>query len=252
MEYMRKPYQGVLNIIKFNWHFYLIAIVFVSLLLVSVSRLPVALHLLIYVIIILVLLTTTISLLVSHYIYDRSDLYKLNWLDESNESLHIITINAGFDETSNLLASKFTNSKLIVLDFYNPVYHTEVSIKRARKAYAPFPNTIKISTSKIPLTDNSADKIFLFLAAHEIRKDEERIIFFEELKRVLKTEGEIYVIEHLRDTPNFLAYNIGFFHFLPQKKWMTTFQLSGLKIRREFRITPFIKTFILTKNGIRT
>ncbi len=249
---MRKPYQGVLNIVRFNWHFYLIAILVIAFLLVSVSWFSASLHLFFYAIIILVMLTTIISLMVSHYIYDRSDLYKLNWLPENNEVLNLININAGFDETSVLLQSKFTNSKLTVLDFYNSDYHTEVSIKRARKAYAAFPNTIKISTSKIPLADNSADKIFLFLAAHEIRKQEERIIFFKELTSVLKAEGEIYVVEHLRDRANFLAYNIGFFHFLAKKNWITTFELSGLKIRREFSITPFIKTFILTKNGITT
>ena len=33
MAVARKPFQGVSNIIRFNWHFYLLALVMVSLLL---------------------------------------------------------------------------------------------------------------------------------------------------------------------------------------------------------------------------
>ncbi len=91
----------------------------------------------------------------------------------------LVNINAGFDETSLLLKEKYPDSDLIVFDFYDPVKHTEISIERARKAYPQFPGTTKISTNNIPLKDNSADYIFLLLAAHEIRNDEERIDVFQ-------------------------------------------------------------------------
>ncbi len=162
----------------------------------------------------------------------------------------IVNINAGFDETSNLLRSKFANSELVVFDFYDPAKHTEVSIKRARKAYPPFPNTQQVKTNHLPLQDNSTEKVFAILSAHEIRNDDERNSFFKELRRALTATGQIIVTEHLRDTANFLAYNIGAFHFHSKASWLKAFQSSGLRVVEEIKITPFITTFILDKNGV--
>ena len=248
MEQIRKPFQGVLNIIKFNWHFYLLSVLFLCGLLILNNYLSA--HFYILLLFSLTLATTLISLLVSFYVYDFSNLYKLNWLDDSNEKIEIVNISAGFDETSALLKSKFKNADLIILDFYNPKTHTEVSIKRARKAYPAFPNTKEITTSNLTLQDNSADKVFVTLSAHEIRNENERVIFFNELNRILKPSGQIFVTEHLRDLANFLAYNIGFFHFLPNSSWYKTFETSKLKIKSVQKITPFITTFTLEKYGV--
>jgi ubiquinone/menaquinone biosynthesis C-methylase UbiE len=92
-------------------------------------------------------------------------------------------------------------------------------------------------------------KIFAILSAHEIRNDEERNSFFKELRRALTATGQIIVTEHLRDTANLLAYNIGFFHFHSKKTWLNTFHSAGLSVASEIKITPFITTFILDKNG---
>jgi hypothetical protein len=89
----------------------------------------------------------------------------------------------------------------------------------------------------------------LFLAAHEIRNDSERIIFFKELSRILTPEGKVIVTEHLRDIPNFLTYNIGFLHFHSKATWYKTFATAGLAVNKEIKTTPFISTFILTKYG---
>jgi len=136
-----------------------------------------------------------------------------------------------------------------VFDFYNPKDHTEVSIKRARNAYPPYPGTKHVSTVKLPAADHSADFVAAIFAAHEIRKDEERIAFFNELNRMVIPGGKIIVTEHLRDFPNFFAYNVGFFHFLPRATWMKTFHSSGWQIQQELKITPFVTTFILEKHG---
>jgi len=251
MDKIRKPFQGVWNIIRFNWHFYVLSFGFVLLILFfrgifSASNLIVT-NILLYIIIV----STLISLLVSTYIYDFSNLHTLSWLDklQHNEHEKIVNINAGFDETSYLLKDKFKNCELTVLDFYDPAKHTEVSIKRARKVYPPFPNTQQVKTTDLPLQDYSADKIFTILSAHEIRNDEERKSFFEELRRALSPTGQIIVTEHLRDTANFLAYNIGAFHFHSKTRWLKAFQSSGLRVTEEIKITPFITTFILDKNG---
>jgi len=246
---MRKPFQGVLNIIRFNWHYYIIAFVLVTIILLAANKLGNPIQIPIYFLSFLISVSVLASLLFSFYVYDLSGLYNLAWVKQSGAESLIVNINAGFDETSELLLNKFKSTELIALDFYDPKKHTEVSIKRARKAYPPFSNTKQITTNRLQLADNSADKIFVILSAHEIRKNNERIIFFKELKRVVKPNGQIYITEHLRDMPNFLAYNIGFLHFYSKRIWLTTFNAAGLKIKEELKITPFISTFILHKNG---
>lgn len=249
MATLRQPFQGVWNIVRFNWHFYAVISAFLLSLYILNSSMPPQYNAYILLISALAIGTTAVSLLVSYYVYDVSNLYTLDWLEDSSNDLNIVNINAGFDETSALLEAKYPQANLIVLDFYEAEKHTEVSIKRARKANPPFPNTQTITTSNLNLGDNSADKIFLTLAAHEIRNDTERVVFFNELRRVLKPNGQIFVTEHLRDLPNFLAYNIGFFHFLSKANWYKTFAAADLKITKKQAITPFITLFILEKNG---
>jgi SAM-dependent methyltransferase len=250
MEITRKPFQGVINIIKFNWHFYVMAILMIIILIFSSRYFPDSR---IYFRLLAVLATAGIflSLVVSFYIYDLSPLYQLKWLNDPEifSFNKIVNIHAGFDETSVLLKKKFPAAEMLVFDFYDPAIHTEVSIKRARKAYPAFPGTQKISTQNIPVNDNDADAVFIIFSAHEIRNDDERVRFFEELHRVLKPSGIIIVTEHLRDFPNFFAYNIGAFHFLPKKRWLKNFRKAKFHIIKEIKITAFITTFILEKNG---
>ena len=86
-------------------------------------------------------------------------------------------------------------------------------------------------------------------AINEIRQEAERTVFFKELHRILNPQGQIIVTEHLRDLPNFLAYTIGFFHFIAKHSWFKTFENAQLTLQQELKITPFISTFILDTNG---
>ncbi|MBO9563592.1 MAG: methyltransferase [Niastella sp.] len=245
----RKPMQGVYNIIRFNWHFFVMAIGgIITLLLLAKYGSPI-LQALLIAIAIGMLLSMIISLTVSWYVYDRSALYTLNWMPAtlSHPQAHIVNIHAGFDETSALLARKYPDASLTVFDFYDPQLHTEVSIRRARKAYLPYPGTQAINTSHIPLEANTVDHIYLILAAHEIRSDEERTRLFTQLKNALRSNGAITVVEHLRDVNNFLAYNIGAFHFLSRYTWHNTFAQAGLQVDNNFSLTPFIAVYTLTK-----
>lgn len=252
MEKIRKPFEGVWNIVRFNWHFYVLsfAVSLFCIFLSNYTNSTFRIYLLIFIVIIFFL--SFISLSVSYYVYDLSGLYNLNWVDNSIEieKSKIININAGFDETSILLKAKFPNSELLVFDFYDPKKHTEISIKRARKAYTLLANTKSVTTTNLPTVNCSADKIFVIFAAHEIRNEQERIEFLKELNRVIKPTGEIFITEHLRDVSNFLAYNIGFLHFYSKKSWLKVFQLAELKLNNEQKITPFISTFKLTKYGV--
>ena len=251
-EVARTPYQGVVNIIRFNWHFYLIA--GTSVLLILIASVWVS-NLLFWVLVAIAfgsITSTCISLLVSYFVYDRSRLYEFSWLSQFDRSeiQTMVNVHAGFDETSWILQRNFPSAEMKVFDFYDSSKHTEVSIERARKAYPPYGGTMKISTSKLPLPNNSVNLIFNIFALHEVRHRDERTRFLQEQVRALRDDGTVVVVEHLRDVPNFLAYNIGFFHFLSDQEWSSNFKLAGLGMVNRFKITPFINVFVLRKaNG---
>jgi hypothetical protein len=242
---------GVGNIIRFNWHFYVLAVVVILLLLVGSNFLSSYVAYVAQIVATLVLISMLISLSVSAYVYDFSDLYSFHWLNTNGvvPRKQLVNIHAGFDETSHLLAKIYPTATLAVFDFYNPNKHTEISIERARKAYPPFPGTVKISTDQIPLAEKSAETILLTLAAHEIRNHDERTEFLKNLGKALQADGQLVVTEHLRDLNNFLAFNIGFMHFHSRKTWVKNFKEAGLKVISESKHTPFISVFILQPNG---
>jgi hypothetical protein len=246
---MRKPFQGVINIIRFNWHFYIIALVFICALSIVNLFLAEAVQWIIPALITLALSGIALSLGISYYIYDYAGIYNLEWLQALNipAGANLVNIHAGFDETSYLLAHRYTASTLQVFDFYDPAKHTEVSIERARKLYTAYPTTKRISTANIPLEASSADYIFNIFAAHEIRDPAERITFLKQLHTSIKPTGRMVVLEHLRDIPNFIAYNIGFFHFHSRKEWKHNFADAGFILEQELRLTPFVALFILRK-----
>jgi SAM-dependent methyltransferase len=250
MEPLRKPLQGLWNVVRFNWHFYLMAVV------LAVASAAICLTLPIlrpYTGWLPGLLLAPVvgSLAASAYVYDFSGLYHLTWLPATSLAHPaLLTVNAGFDEISVALHYKYSPSRLLAVDFYDPARHTEVSIKRARRAYPPYPGTLPIdSTAALPVPDSSIDLAFAFLAAHEIRDADERTAFFREIGRVLKPSGQVFVTEHLRDPANFLAYTIGFLHFYSRRCWLATFHGAGLHVEQEIRITPFITTFVLCRHG---
>ena len=248
MELKRKPFQGVVNIIRFNWHFYLIAFSGITLVLILSPYLSILLKPYILLVCIILCLNILISLCISFYIYDCSNLYQFNWFIPTINS-RILNVHAGFDETSAILKQKLPANEIVNCDFYDPQKHTEVSIERARRAYPQPEDTIQVSTENLPFADATFDHVLLILSAHEIRNAEERIVFFKELHRITKLSGKIFVTEHLRDIPNFLAYAVGFFHFHSRASWLQVFKQAGFITKREIKTTPFITTFMLEKNG---
>ena len=242
----RRPFQGVWTIIRFNWHFHVIALAAIALLWVAAVYLSGLAGLVCALFAVAAAFTVLISLLATWHAYDASGLYQLGWLaPELDHARHAANIHAGFDETSILLKSAFPDITWHIFDFYNPAKHTEISIRRARKAQAPSPDTLAIHTDHIPLADASLDRVLLILAAHEIRDHDERVAFFRELKRVLTPRGRIVVTEHLRDLANIAAFSIGAWHFHPREEWLATFRQAGFRIAREFRNNLLITTFVL-------
>lgn len=248
MGVKRKSFQGISNIIRFNWHYYLMAFAGIAIGLAVISFYDFPLKSIVLAFIILSVLSIFASLLVSFWIYDLSKLYDLPWLP-TIEKGNILNIHAGFDETSELIKWRSPNASLEIGDFFDPSRHTEISIQRARKYQATFVGTLKVNPEKLPFEKEKFDQVIVMLSAHEIRNEVEREKFFEELRRVTKENGEIYLTEHLRDVNNFLAFNLGFFHFYSRKNWLRIIRNTGLILESEVKSTPFISTFKLVKNG---
>ncbi|WP_299250982.1 methyltransferase domain-containing protein [uncultured Lacinutrix sp.] len=246
MEIKRKKFQGVLNILSFNRHFYVIglstlAIIIFSLLYIECS------NIILYSVIGSFVYGLLMPLIISAYVYDYSGYYNLNWLkacDIDTQAKNIININAGFDETSFLIKNKFPKAELQVFDFYSKKKHTEPAIVRARKVSLTYPYTRQISTKHIPLEDDTTDIVFLLSTAHEIRNNTEKILFLKECHRICKPTGKVIMVEHLRDLPNFFAFSIGFTHFFSKKTWKTVYKKAGFSSFKNIKFTPFMSIII--------
>ena len=246
MDLTRRKFQGVLNILSFNRHFYVFGGIALALIIVSywLFNWP---SYFFWIVIAAFISGLIMPLIVSAYVYDFSGYYRFDWLKQYNlqdgEDQLFLNINAGFDETSFILHQHFPKTTLRVFDFYNPQQHTEPAIIRARKVSMLYPGTQEIKTDTIPLPDQSVDVIFLLSAAHEIRKQEEKIRFLQECFRVCKPGGQVILVEHLRDFPNFLAFSVGFTHFFSRKTWKKAYTAAGFTSIKETKFTPFMSVF---------
>ena len=249
MEIIRKPLQGIRNIVYFNWHFYVLFGMFFLLGIVLLLYID-SVFLQVGIVVALIFGTYSLlaSLIVSMYVYDFTDVYQLPWILEDKSSLRILNIHAGFDETSTVIQMKRPNSELTICDFYQPTKHKEISIERARKKY-PQPNTLVIQTTLLPFENQSIDEVFLIFAAHEIRDNTEREVFFKEIYRVLVPDGTAYITEHVRGLANSFAYTVGVFHFFTEKTWLSNIKHSGFNLEEKLPYTPFITTYKLHKDG---
>lgn len=242
----RKKFQGALNILSFNRHFYIIGLCFLSAIVFSHLLLGWP-SLLFWLVMAAFLYGFIAPLIVSAYVYDFSGYYSFNWFkslfpDNDRVSL-IVNINAGFDETSFIIKQKFPRSDLKVFDFYNAKQHTEPAIKRARNAIPVYPGTQQIASDSIPMKDQSVDIIFLLSAAHEIRSNGERVQLLSECHRLCKPGGKVVMVEYLRDFPNFLAFSVGFTHFFSRSVWKSAFKRAGFSSFEETKFTAFMSIF---------
>jgi ubiquinone/menaquinone biosynthesis C-methylase UbiE len=246
-----QSFKGVLQILAFNWTFYVLGVLVILVILaLTVSfTVPVPLMLLLYPAMALALFWMLSSLLVSHYVYDRSRLYRWDWLTQLFEKspAHWANIHAGLDQTTDALERLFPDRTRKIFDIYNASSMTESSIKRARHSKKTTLRAEPANPSSLPTRDSECDAIFLIFAAHELRNRQDRRRLFLEVSRSLMTGGHVIVVEHLRDIANFLAYGPGAFHFHSRKEWQASWCATGLEIDREISITPFVRSFILTK-----
>ena len=246
----RGKWQGMITIALFNWPYYLAAgavlVATLGGLLLSQStgmRLiyGVALGGAVYFLV--------GSLGVSHLIYDRSDLYRFGWIDRALHGVHVnhaIFCHSGFDETSLELREKLGNVGWQNLDHFDETQMTEASIRRARRRYPPVEGTLRAPYGNWPIRADAADVIFGLLAIHELRNDLQRASWFGEAKRSLHADGCLVLVEHIRDAANFLAFGPGFLHFHSRESWRRAWESAGFRPLDEFRITPWVRVFVLS------
>ena len=140
MPIRRGKYQGVCQIVRFNWPMYVVAavIIFAGIALTMIIALPDFVRAFIRVGLGLAGFWLILSLLVSHYVYDRSALYRGEWLRRifSTPPVRYATLHVGLDEFSEILQDHFPQSEPIAIDFFDATEMTEPSIRRARQENA--------------------------------------------------------------------------------------------------------------------
>ena len=119
---------------------------------------------------------------------------------------------------------------------------TEPAVTRARQLKSDI-GAIAMQPGSLPVETGWAELIVVTLAAHEVRDGAKREQFFRDLRRVVSPQGQVVVVEHLRDVIAALAFGPGIFHFYPRGEWLRLGKLVGLQVKRELPITPFIQVF---------
>jgi SAM-dependent methyltransferase len=248
-------YHGMLQILRYNRPMFAKtgAAALAAILAVALLPIPRLLGVLVLAGVAAGLLWSISSLLVSHWIYDLSPLSRWDWLAPLLPAApqHWASLHAGLDETFGALARVFpiaAGTGGAVLDFFDGAEMTEPSIVRARQLSLDRAAT-PADFRALPLADGSQDAIFLIFAAHELRRPEARERFFLEIARALAPGGRAVLVEHVRDGWNFLAFGPGFLHFLPRREWLRLAAATGLTVRDDFRVTPFVAVLVLEKGS---
>lgn len=246
-------YQGMLQIVRFNRPMYVRAaiVLLVAATGLTVVTLPREIAAIVATGVVISAFWLLTSLIVSHLVYDRSPLRKWRWVEQALACAprRWINLHAGLDESTPALHELFAGSSGRVFDIFDAGEMTEPSILRARELATNAIAPERANYWKLPVATDSCDAAFLLLSAHELRHHDSRAALFRELHRVLRRGGHVVLAEHLRDLPNFLAFGPGFLHFHSRRTWRRSIAAGGLAIEREFRITPFVKVFVLRRSS---
>jgi SAM-dependent methyltransferase len=235
----RGRFQGVRQILLFHWKMYLAAALGAVIAIAVAPRFGwVAGPALVWIV---------ASIAVSHYVYDRSPLYGMDWLRGClpQDPRAWVQLHAGLEETSGAITEMFPAASGKILDIFDPAEMTEPSIARARRVERI--SSPPANWRALPIDAGSCDVAFLIFTAHEFRRRTSREQFFGEVARALRANGDLIVVEHLRDWANFLAFGPGFLHFLPARAWRDAADAGGFAIRNCLRVTPFVRVFAMRR-----
>jgi hypothetical protein len=240
------PWAGALEIIRFNWPTYALAGV-VSALCLLATPIPGWPRTIAVCVLVPTVYLTLASILVSHWVYDRSPIADWAWLPEwlSGPAGRCLSVQTGFDATYGRLQERLA-TPLTVVDLYGTPGIGGASVRRARRAHPPIASTRALGA--LPADAAVCDAAVAAFALHEIRGAGERTRCFQALARALSSGGRLLVVEHLRDGRNLLAFGPGFFHFLPEREWRRCGDVAGLHLERSESITPFVHAFLWTKS----
>lgn len=243
--------RGVVKIVRFNVRFYVLSGIGLTgvVVLLASRKLPPLLALMLLCGAALGAFWTLNSLLVSWYVYDHAGVTRWQWLPGqiSVPPQRWVNIHAGLDESTTALRLLFPGTEGCVLDIYDPREMTEPSIARARQLHPSVEPYRQGKYNALPLPESSCDAVFLLFAAHEVRSAEHRAHLLQEAARLLREEGCVVLVEHLRDWMNLLAFGPGFLHFHSRRSWLGAIRDGGLTVEQTSPVTPFVECFVLRK-----
>jgi SAM-dependent methyltransferase len=245
----RGPFDGVLQIVRYNWTLYLTAIMaaVAVVALVWLLRPPPILAEILIAGAAVGVFWLLASLAVSYYIYDLSDLYHWEWI-RVQLGVHphrLVNITAGLDETSGALRRLYPDGELTILDIYDPKAMPEPSIARARLEGHALLETIPADFRSLPLLTGTVDAALVIFTAHELRERSARDAFFKDVRRVMTPDGRVLLVEHVRDAWNLAAFGPGAFHFFSRQEWLRVARTAGFHLDREIAKTAFVHAFLL-------
>ena len=247
----RGQFDGVLQIVRYNWTLYIVAVLVSTLVvfLVDVVHPPAALAGLLILGALAAVFWLALSLAVSHYVYDRSDLYRWEWIRDrvAPSPQHVVNIHAGLDETSPALQEMYPAAEVTILDIYDPAEMPEPSIARARREARSTHASVTADFRRLPLETASADLVTVIFVAHELRRAASKETFFREAWRVLPPGGRLLLVEHLRDGWNLAAFGPGALHFFPRHEWLRVARATGFQLGEEFSRTVFVRAFVFLR-----
>jgi SAM-dependent methyltransferase len=244
-------FQGVAQIVRFNWTFYAVAgaASAAAIVLATHLHLPPTMRAALLACVGVAIYFVVASLIASFWIYDCSRLGTWRWIARELPAppQRWINLHCGLDESMPALREMFPGSTGRVFDIFDPAEMTEPSIVRARSLAQPAIAAEQVRYDRLPVANDDMDAAFALLSAHELRHHSARVALFRELLRGLRPNGRVVLAEHLRDAANFLAFGPGFLHFHSAAAWRRAAREAGFVIDREFRITPFVRIFILRR-----
>ena len=249
----RRSFEGVLQILRFNYPMFLWAGVLAATAATALvwAPMPNPMRLSLIVATALVAGWAISTLVVSHVVYDRFPLFEFSWLTpylKPGGPGRWANIHAGFDQTTTALQRAFPSAPGTPVDLFDPAVMTEASIGRARRYYPAVRGTIHGRYDQVPLPDASYDTVLLLFAAHELRTPQQRAALFGQAARILNQDGTLVIVEHLRNPVNFLVFGPGAFHFHARLQWLSAGQSARLTLHREVPLTPFARCFVWRKN----
>lgn len=180
------------------------------------------------------------SLGVSWWVYDHARVTAWQWLPQRllTTPRRWAHVHSGFDEATSLLHGLFPNGVGCTIDIHDPGSMTEPSIARARRIYPPAGGQLPGRFDNLPLPDRSCDTVFLLMSAHEVRASNGRLTLLREVRRILTDDGQVVLVEHLRDGMNLIAFGPGFLHFFSAQSWRLGLAAADLQVRHE---TPLLR-----------